>query len=84
MKQDSIDKNMQERVGNLFKMFMCLIWHLEKGKSPCVDRLSRWHADREVAAMSATEELFRASFQIHITCTLFSSNYIVKPAARAK
>ena len=64
MKQDSVDKNMQERLGNLFKMFMHLIWHREKGKSPCVDRLSRWHADKEGAAMSATEELFRTSFQI--------------------
>ena len=64
MKQDSVDKNMQERLGNLFKMFMYLIWHLEKGKAPCEDRSSRWHADKEEDAMSATEELFGASFQI--------------------
>ena len=65
MKQDSIDKNMQERVGNLFKMFMYLIWHLEKGKAPCVDRLSRWHADKEEDAMSATEELFGQVFKFY-------------------
>ena len=64
MKQDSIDKNMQERLGNLFKMFMHLIWHREKGKAPCEDRSSRWHADKEGAVKSGKVELFGGTFHI--------------------
>ena len=64
MKQDSIDKNMKERVGNLFKMFMYLIWHLEKGKSPCEDRLNRWHEDKGGAEMSVKVEICGKTVQI--------------------